>query len=453
MKAGRKLVVLGLLSAAWATAARPQWPSSCCQSGGPQEVPGEVIIDASGLLADFESLGLAALDGRDLCDDLTRVEGGRIGRFLIEVLDLADPAGGSPVSEVRVIDAHDGLLLLQIGDDALENRLLERGDLQAQRNVLLFPLASEPNDPHYAQQEALRHIHLATAWLLRKQAVGVPVGVLDGEVDHPDLEVRSRVDYVTCQSGGTSPDHGNHVTGIVGALGDNDRFVTGVSWRTDLTVATVLDDQKKLTLARARAGLKYVVTQGARIVNMSWGTCHPDPILRRFIEQHEEVLFVAAAGNYCCDLDEPGQRLYPASFELPNLIAVGASTRENDAFWSPDSGPGRCSAGTNYGSIVDLVAPGVKIVGLGPKEYSTPAKRTGTSMSAPFVAGVGALVWAECPTLEAYQVKQILVNSTAEIPYRSAAQKDWPQGGLDAAAALACARQACGEEDLRCPVD
>src|SRR5262245_12950420 len=129
--------------------------------------------------------------------------------------------------------------------------------------------------------------------------------------------------------------------------------------------------------------------KGARIINASWGDYNDfgSTALRDAIASARDVgiIFVAAAGNDGRNLDQAN--FFPANFELDNTIVVGATTRTDElALWS------------NYGARnVDLAAPGLDVYGCWSTGDSSYQGFTGTSVSAPLVAGACALVWARFP--------------------------------------------------------
>lgn len=143
-----------------------------------------------------------------------------------------------------------------------------------------------------------------------------------------------------------------------------------------------------LGLARTVEALYYAIDNGATIINASWGTnCFsndcPPKALRIAIEEaaKQQILVVTGAGNADdIDIDQKDKAFYPASFDLPNVIAVAATDR-NDKLWS----------GSSWGcKSVDLAAPGKDICApSGSKCYS---KNGGTSYAAAMVTGAALLV-------------------------------------------------------------
>ncbi len=180
--------------------------------------------------------------------------------------------------------------------------------------------------------------------------------------------------------------HGTHVAGTIGAVGDNGIGVTGVNWSCRLMPLRFIGPQGGV-VADAIAALDYCLQEGVLLSNNSWSGGGPSQALRDAIEagQASGHIFVAAAGNFGFSLDVTPQ--YPASFDLPNLVSVGASNASDEL-----------ASFSNWGPLsVDLIAPGVDILSTAPgNSYQF---MTGTSMASPHVTGVLALMLAQTPGL------------------------------------------------------
>ena len=218
---------------------------------------------------------------------------------------------------------------------------------------------------------------------------------LDGFVD--DIHGLNAVD----ESGNIFDEvgHGTHVAGIIGAAGNNDKGITGVNWDSQLLGVKIADGER-VSLVAAISGTLYATERGARIANHSWGGPRRNPILEDVMKS-SPMLHVCAAGNAQKDSDvEP---FYPAGFDAPNIISVGASTRRDNALFF-----------SNWGAnTVDVHAPGARV-------YSTlPVHRydelSGTSMAAPHVSGVAALIASEYPEATNQQIKDRLMYSSDPI--------------------------------------
>ena len=209
--------------------------------------------------------------------------------------------------------------------------------------------------------------------------------------------------------------HGTHVAGIIGADRTNHLGITGVADHVLLMSirAVLMGDQRDKDVANA---IRYAVDNGARIINMSFGkTYSPErtgvnDAVRYAMEK--DVLIIHAAGNDNKNLDK--ENLFPNRVYADHTgsakawIEVGASSFKNDEnLKAPFS---------NYGqTTVDVFAPGVKINSSAPgNKYE---KIDGTSMAAPVVAGLAALIREYHPKLTALQVKEIIMKSVFKVDH------------------------------------
>lgn len=215
-------------------------------------------------------------------------------------------------------------------------------------------------------------------------------------------------------------EHGTHVSGIIGANRVNNIGVKGVADNVQLMTMLVVPDgdehDKDIALA-----IRYAVDNGAKVVNMSFGKSFSPG--KQWIDDAVEyaakkgVLLIHAAGNEAKDLDAEGNDSYPNPNFLngksaTNWITVGASG-------DPQLGP-ICASFSNYGKKhVDVFAPGVSI-------YSTITGGTtyqylqGTSMAAPVVSGIAALLKSYFPSLTPVQIKSIIEKSAVIPDYKTA---------------------------------
>ncbi|HJV30448.1 MAG TPA: S8 family peptidase, partial [Gaiellaceae bacterium] len=218
--------------------------------------------------------------------------------------------------------------------------------------------------------------------------------------------------------------HGTHVAGTIGAVGNNGVGIVGVNWNVRLMGLRFLGSDGSGTTADAVSAILYASANGADVLNNSWAGGDFSQSLLEAIEfaDARDALFVAAAGND--GMDNDAVPTYPASYEVPNVLAVAASDNgDRHAFFS------------NFGKrSVDVSAPGVDILSSWPGgsyQYAS-----GTSMAAPHVAGAAALVEAANPTASDVGVKTLLLRTADPV---AALEPATASGGrLNAGSAVAC---------------
>jgi subtilisin family serine protease len=217
----------------------------------------------------------------------------------------------------------------------------------------------------------------------------------------------------------TGPDaeHGTHVAGIVGAIRNNDLGIKGVADNVKImAIRTVPDgDERDKDVANS---ILYAVDNGAKILNMSFGKSYAwdkkvvDDAVKYAVSKG--VLLVHAAGNDGKNTEKEDNfpnRLFTDSLgktmgTAQGWIEVGASGWKNDEEL--------VASFSNYGGkTVDVFAPGVKINSTMPG--STYKENDGTSMAAPVVAGLAALIWSHYPNFTAVQIKDIIMNSVVKV--------------------------------------
>ena len=313
---------------------------------------------------------------------------------------------------------------------------------------------TEPNDAHYVNGDlwslnnlgqyggtAGADIHATNAWSIITDASGVIVCVVDTGVryTHEDLAANMWVNPAdgshgtNVVAGNTDPNddfgHGTHVSGTIGAVGNNAVGVVGVCWHVQIMACKFLDAQGNGTIDGAIACMDYARAHGAKIVNASWGTpTFNSQALHDTIASLRDagIIFVAAAGNSAANNDTTP--LYPASYhDLDNVVAVAATDR-ND----------QLANFSDYGSTtVDLAAPGTPIMSCWNGSDSDYQDDDGTSMACAHVSGACALVWAEFPNDTYRQIINRVLAGTDPLP--SLQGKTITGGRLDVAKALGTA--------------
>jgi subtilisin family serine protease len=311
------------------------------------------------------------------------------------------------------------------------NPALERfpSDTHFARQWGLFNDGTNPSSPVGASGTADADIDAELAWNITTGSSSIVVAVLDSGLkwDHPDIDSRVWRNGDEIAANGVDDDgngyvddvrgwdfanddndpmddegHGTNVAGIIGAESNNGRGYAGVDWHARIMPLKNLDDSGYGLYSWWAASIRYAADNGADVINMSEGGSASSPMLRTAIDYAHAAgcIVVAAAGN------DNGRGLdYPAAY--PNTIAVGATdtddSRANPFFWG---------GGSNYGSSLDVVAPGNYVYGLshsGNNQYNT--YWGGTSQAVPHVSGLATLLLAQDPSRSFNQVRDIIRNT------------------------------------------
>ena len=309
----------------------------------------------------------------------------------------------------RVVAAVDGTVLREIRElNAVTVRLPQpisivdtirklqgmAGVRYAEPNYVYQPFLT-PNDPFFSSKQwGPQKINAPAAWDTTTGTSSTVVAVVDTGVDstHPDFSGK----MLTGTNCTTGPDtllgHGTHVAGIAAAIGNNGIGIAGVDWAAGILpikVCTISGCTNTDIACGVVFGTNFAIsTPGVRVVeNLSLGGPGYAQQLKDAIDYalQNNVLVVASAGN-----DGKSTVLFPAGY--PGVMAVGASTPTND----------RATFST-YGPHLSVIAPGVDIYSTVPGGSYT--LMSGTSMAAPHVSGVAALILAVNPGLTASQVR------------------------------------------------
>lgn len=205
--------------------------------------------------------------------------------------------------------------------------------------------------------------------------------------------------------------HGTHIAGIIGAVAENKKGISGIAPEVSLMIIKYYDPKVPNTdnLKNTINSIKYAVKMGANIINYSGGGVDYSQDEFEAVKEAEKkgILFVAAAGNERSNSDQ--FHYYPADYKLSNIISVTALDPNRTILPS-----------SNYGTeTVDLAAPGQNIISTLPgNSYGF---MTGTSQATAFVSGAAVLVMANKPDFKFDEVKKYIL-STGD-PFESLAQK------------------------------
>ena len=292
-------------------------------------------------------------------------------------------------------------------------------------------LQADPNDPLYSDQTHLRHMRMPQAWDIVKGSEGNPpvvIAIVDGGTDwrHEDLLGNVWTNSGEIADNGIDDDqngfiddvhgvnlaneddtdndptgllatpgsalHGTASAGAAGAVTDNGIGIAGASWNAELMLINAGCLTHDFGICWGYDGILYAAANGADIINNSWGGGDASTYGRDVVAAATDLgaLVVAAGGNLNLSvMDFP---FHPAVY--PRVLAVGATQKDS-----------RRKAGfSNYGTPIDVYAPGVAVNTTAPDDTYGP--EGGTSISSPLVAGLAALVKTMSPSMTPDQLRE-----------------------------------------------
>ncbi|MCC5944803.1 MAG: S8 family peptidase [Bernardetiaceae bacterium] len=315
------------------------------------------------------------------------------------------------------------------------NNLMATGMFEYVQPSIIYKLASYvPDDDRLRNQYYLETIKAFDAWGITKGDTSIIIGIVDSghDFNHPDFEGQFAYNYNDPINGidddgdgyvdnfmgwdfagpdGRSQnndpqlptpgiDHGIGVGGCSSATPDNGIGIAGVGFNCKILSTKHSPDNQPNARAviDTYSGVLYVAEMGAQVINGSWGGYRFDPAMQNianYVTNDLGALFIAAAGN-----EATNALSYPAA--LRGVMGVGATTR-NDVV----------SGFSNYGSYVDIMAPGSAIYTLEHSAGNMYGSTQGTSFASPIVAGAAGLVRSRFPELHPLKVLEQL-KATAD---------------------------------------
>jgi subtilisin family serine protease len=296
--------------------------------------------------------------------------------------------------EFTLVSVPKGTELVTVAKKLLKHTVIEfvEPNYEAEKTFV-------PSDPGYKNQWYLQKIQMPKAWDVTKGSADITVAVIDGGVQtsHPDLKGKIVSPFNAVTGGNTFPGdvHGTHVAGII-AASTNKVGVTGIVPNVKIMPINAFQGSSANMFDIANA-IIYAADKGANVINMSLGSYSYSYLVdyATSYAKSKGAILIAAAGNSDTYLET-----YPAA--LSSVIAVSATNKID-----------RITGFSNYGNYIDLAAPGEDI-------YSTVSGSSynflsGTSMAAPTVSGVAALILSKNPLLTPDQVGNILKKSSADL--------------------------------------
>lgn len=366
--------------------------------------------------------------------------------------------------------------------DALEtaNRYYETGLFEFAYPVFISyfkPYQHIPNDTYFNNQVACHNTgqaftdnHTGTAdadidapevWDITRGSSNIVIAVLDQGVtsDHPDLPNNRQLrlagsDFVS-NDNDPSPvnndNHGNACAGVIAATMDNSQGVAGIAPNCRIMPIRILGTGGGIGPWNIADAIEFAVDEGANILSNSWGNGSNDPndepvivtAIQYAIDEGRVVVF-AAGNNANHDINGNGFVAFPGNVNIPGVITVGASDRNDDqANYSPTdnlidvvapsnrSMPWQTIAGETYEMwTIDIPGnPGYNIWHgpwtppalfeelpiIGTNNLAYTARFGGTSHSCPVVAGIAALMLSEDPSLTPIEVCDILLQTAEDV--------------------------------------
>lgn len=335
------------------------------------------------------------------------------------------------VSQERLFLTEDELLknyyLLNLRPNSnipeVYNQLLHVPEVDSITPDYILNTQATPNDPFFAdgQQWDMKKINLVNAWNTQRGKINVTVGVIDTGVDASNEDLQGVVKVGENEITGTTDTmddqgHGTHVSGTIAALTNNGIGISSVSWGSSTNGVRILpvkvcgSDGNCVTSDIVK-GIKYAVSKGAKIINLSisgageCGTSNPFDLNNVYnsaisYARSKGALIVVAAGN-------EGQNASQAIPAKCNGVLVVGATNPDNGRWI---GPVKQS---NFGSFIKVAAPGENILSTG--MGNTYVTKSGTSMAAPHVSGLAALLLSYNPNLTPDQMTKCIVNGSDRI--------------------------------------
>jgi len=310
--------------------------------------------------------------------------------------------------------------------------LLASGLVAYVEPVNIPQLLHQPNDP-FADSTGLNQYHLKQinaykGWEVQKGDSSIVIGILDTGIrlTHEDLKNKIKYNYAdpidgidndrdgytdnyygwdtTNNDNNPSPDnieHGALVSGVAGASTNNATGIAGVGYNVKILPVKILESVGGVLRFGGYEGIVYAADHGCQVINLSWGSAgyrsaYEQDIIN-YAAINKNVVIVAAAGNTVTDPD-----YFPASYD--NVLSVTIVDSQDQVPYY-----------ATLGRPIDIAAPGIQLLSTRSTNDNAYLPATGTSFSAPVVAGCAALVRKQFPAYTALQIAEQLRMTADDI--------------------------------------
>lgn len=311
---------------------------------------------------------------------------------------------------VTVYNISDSAAMANLGKDYTSEDVLEWKPEEEELKLYQSILAGLSQDPNFSKASLIKYHNYLQEKLEYHYNPQFDDRSLIG--DNPD-DMTERF-YGNNDVSAPHNDHGTHVAGIVGAVSGNDIGMDGIAPHVELMILRTVPNGDEFDKDIANA-IRYAADNGAHIINMSFGkgySPHFEEVQRAMKHAEDKgVLIVHAAGNDAENLDKvdnfPDPNYVFQKKPCATCLTVGASSATGNEYL--------VGVFSNYGQkTVDLFSPGVRIYSTKPN--NTYAFEDGTSMAAPVVSGVAALIKSYFPEITAVELKALLLESSNKYP-------------------------------------
>jgi len=307
----------------------------------------------------------------------------------------------TPVLETERLAIPEGVMaeLLAALRQDLRVKFVEPNYIVSSESTIVIP-----NDPLFFEQWALGYISARQGWGYTAGSPNVVVAVIDTGVSsqHPDLNA-NLLPGINVLGSGSAEDthgHGTNVAGILAARGNNGIGIAGVAWNVKVLPYRALGSGQQGSSSALADAIVRAAERNTRVINLSLVIDANSEAVHQAIKYawSKNAVIVASAGN-----DGTNRVRYPAAYE--EVIAVGSVNRETQR-----------STFSNYGDWIEVVAPGEMIL-------TTMSNQTthdyslvhGTSMAAPHVSGLAALLISQNPNRSNVEVRELIKSGAIDV--------------------------------------